>query len=142
MSFLKLSRISRLSRCHFWYLGDWDHIKNKYFRVSKLFILLISKLRRISILLRCHFWDCQKLLDCQDVIFFMSRSRLSINTISRIKILGCQDYLSCRFWNGQNFLTVKMSFLKLSRISRLSKCQFWYLRGWDSQSRPYQESIL
>jgi hypothetical protein len=56
---------------------------------------------------RCRFWNSQELI------------------VSRIETLGhyfCWDFV---FETVNNFLTVKMLFLKLSRISWLSRCRFW-----------------
>ena len=68
ISFFKLSRISRLLRLY-WELRLYG-IKT----VETSFL----KLPKIYWLLRCCFCNCWEFLDCYDVIFKLSRSRIKI----------------------------------------------------------------
>jgi hypothetical protein len=85
-SVLKLSGISRLSRCPFW--NCWEVLDCRDVHL---------KLSGISPLSRCPFWNCREFFDCRDVRFEtvenFSTVEMSVLKLSR-----------CPFWNGRELV--------------------------------------
>jgi hypothetical protein len=83
--------------------------------------LLISI--KISQLSRFFFWKCQEILDCQDKLL-----GLYLNIDTKLRSLDLDG----------DFSTVQTYFLKMSRISQLSRQTFWQCLDRESGWRHYQ----
>ena len=74
-----------------------------------------------------------------DQLLKVSRSRVSIEILTKIEILGhkpCWDFV---FWAVENVLHVETNFWKPSRLSITSRLTLFWRRDRESRSRPRRD---
>jgi hypothetical protein len=75
----------------------------------------------------------------RDQLLKVSRSRVLIEILTKIEILGhkpCQDFV---FWTVENVLHVETNFWKPLRMSIMSRSTFENRRDLESRSRPCRD---
>ena len=94
---------------------------------------------RTSFVSRLTFENRRDYPSRRDQLLKVSRSRVSIEISTKIKILGhkpCRDFV---FWTIENVLHVETNFWKLSRMSIMSRSTFENRRDRESRSRPCRD---